>query len=89
MPNGKEMIDEMDFKQRMKLLGDRELSEFIAEQVWEKNALCQDHDKRLCSQDERIISLEGAGKRGALSGGVTGGIVGTVIALLEYFKIGR
>ncbi len=47
MPNGKELINEIDYQRRIKSMKSRELSEFTAMQVYENNITMQDHEGRL------------------------------------------
>ncbi len=47
MPNGKELINEIDYQQRIKSMKSRELSEFTAMQVYENNIIMQDHERRI------------------------------------------
>ena len=78
MPNGKSLINEMDYQGRIKAMGDRELSEFTAMQIYETCITLQTHDKR-------IHSLE---KRGRKTIGFTGGLgafAGAIIAVLFDF----
>jgi hypothetical protein len=99
MSNNKNMIDDLDFTHKIRSMPDRELLEFTALQVYDVNQRCPKHDARIAAledsgagkdHEKRISKLESQPKTvGALSGGITGGLVGIIFALIEYFKIGR
>jgi len=73
MPNGYDLINEINFRESIKRMEDRELSEFTALQVYETCILVQKNDKR-------ITTLENRDKRWA---GIGAGI-GAVFAVLFY-----
>jgi len=73
MANGKEMINELDYRQRIKDMKPRELSEFTALQVYETCIIVQKHEKR-------IITLENRDRKWV---GIGGGI-GAVVAAIGY-----
>lgn len=57
MPNGKELINEMDYQQRIKSMKSRELSEFTATQVYESHVTLKEHEKRLDSIESKLPQL--------------------------------
>lgn len=79
MPDGKEILNDIEFNRQIKGMGDRQLIEFIAAQTYETCQRCPKHDKR-------IASLEDQNKKAF---GVTGGIAGLIgagiVAALNYF----
>lgn len=79
MPNGKEMLNEMEFTQRIKKMPDRELSEFTALQVWEACSTLQNHDTRLLKVEKRSRRIVGwIGTAGVLIGAI-------VVGVIDYF----
>jgi len=80
MANGRDLINEMDFRERIKTMPDRELSEFTALQVYETCTIVQSHEKR-------IISLETRDRRWAGIGAGIGTVFATVVyAIMNFFK---
>ena len=82
MPNGRELINEMDYKERIKAMKPRALSEFTAEQVYETCIIIQSHDKR-------IKKLEGRDRKAFGYTGGIGGIIGAAFTFLIEFFIRR
>jgi len=79
MPNGKDMLNEMEFKEHIKEMKDRELSEFTALQVWEACATLQDHSIRILKLEKRNHRITGwIGTIGVLIGAV-------VVGIIDYF----
>lgn len=73
MPNGKYILNDLEFNTRIKSMGDRELSEFTAKLSY-SNAI-------------RIMSLEGKNKKVmAASGGAGALITGIAVGVIEYFR---
>ena len=57
--NGKELLNELDFDKKIKTKPDRELLEFIAEQVYDICKRCDVEDKRITYlEDNRLPSVE-------------------------------
>ena len=83
MPNGKEILNEMEFRQRIKAMPDRELLEFAAGEMWET---CQ----RVDIDSKRIKTLEDRDtKTFGISGGIGGAIGGGIAALVSYLTRGN
>jgi len=79
MPNGREIINELDYRQRIKIMGDRELSEFTAFQVYETCIIVQNHGKRIEKMESRDRKTFG------YVGGI-GGLIGAIIAgTIDFF----
>lgn len=75
MPNGKYILNDLEFERQIREMGDRELSEFTAKLAY--------------SSAIRISSLEGKSKKiMAASGGAGAIITGIIIGLIEYFRRG-
>jgi len=80
MPNGKSVVNELEFEERIKALPDRELLEFVARQNYETSIKCP-------IQDRRITSLErGSRKTSGITGGATGGIIAAIVAIISYLR---
>ncbi len=77
MSNGKELINEMDYQQRIRAMKARELSEFTAMQVYENNLTMQDHEGR-------IIKLESPSKKRQATFG--GSVIAFVTAI--FYALG-
>lgn len=79
MNNG-EMLNDLEFEQRIGELNDRDLSEFTARQIFEAR-------KDIHSNTKRIKSLEGKNKKIFAITGATGTIIGgAIVAIIEHFK---
>ncbi len=80
MPNGHEILDEMDFNKKLAEMKERgELLEFVAKQVYKISIRCP-------KEDERITALEGQNKKMfGLTGGVSGVIGAGIVAALNWF----
>ena len=75
---GDELLNEMDFKDRIRVMPDRQLSEFTAELVYENRIVSDDHEKR-------IKGLENQRRRTiGVTGGVSGIIGASFIAVIDY-----
>lgn len=83
MPNGKELINEMDYQQRIKAMKPRELSEFTAMQVYESHVTLKEHEKRLDTIESRL-PIHPSKKRQATFGGT---ILTAIIA--AFYALGR
>jgi len=73
MPDQGNMLTDMEFEEQLKSMGDRQLLEFTARQVY-------DHGRRIqCieRQNKRMIGIFGA------AGTIIGSIIATIIA---YFR---
>lgn len=77
MPNG--ILSEAEFENEIKNLSDRQLSEFVARQVYD---ICKQRE----AEDKRIAVLEGRDKKfaGAL-GGVSGAVGAILVSVIDYF----
>ncbi len=76
MSNGQQdVIQDLDFEERIKKMSERDLLEFTARQTYELNTLCDRHNSRL-------KKLEDNSKRNtATSTGVSAGM-GSIVAIL-------
>lgn len=73
MPNGKYILNDLEFNKQIREMNDRNLMEFTAKLSY-SNAI-------------RIISLEGQNKkRLGFTGGVGVFLGGLIIGLIEYFR---
>jgi len=78
-----EVLNELEFEQRMKSLKDRELLEFVARQSYETSMTCADFN-------QRIGDIEtGNRKSSSISGGITGTITAVIIGIIGYFTKGN
>jgi len=74
-----EFISDLELEQHIKTLGDRELMEFMARQVYDVSGVVTKHGKR-------ISALEGRGKKETgLTGGIGAVIGGAAVAVINYF----
>lgn len=67
-----DMIDELTFKEKIKTLSDREISEFTALQLYDMCKLCSDH----------TIKIQRLEDRDHKQFGVAGGIGGAIVAIV-------
>ena len=80
MPNGRDVVNELDFLEHIKELPDRELLEFVARQNFETAIRCPVHDRRITSLEK------GSRKTSGITGGATGGIIAAIVAIISYLK---
>ena len=79
MPNGRQVLNELEFERSISNLKDRELLEFVARQNYDTIAKLDKHNTR-------IAALENDSKRiSGIFGGVAGTITAAVIAVINYF----
>ncbi len=87
MPNGGEINDELEFKEHIKDMSEREILVFVAEKAY-------DHDIRMgkveqCIEDAKVEAKAVSRKSGTVSGTISSVIVSAVIGLISYFKGGN
>lgn len=80
MTNGKNLIDELEFRELIRGMGDRELSEFTALQTYQACILARDHDRRIKALENRDRKWVGIGS------GIGAGISTLGYAILGFFK---
>lgn len=79
MPNGSEMLNDLEFDKQIKEMTDRGLMEFTARQLYEH---CEESNIR----DGKIKALEDRDKKFAGAVGGASGLLGAaIIAVLNYF----
>ena len=80
MSNGERgLINELDYRQRIQDLPDRQLLEFTALQVYETTIIIHNHDKRIGKLESRNRKTFG------YVGGI-GGVIGAIFAgALDFF----
>jgi len=90
MPDGNEINEQLEFIERIKAMPPDERSLETARLTYTLVSKVDVLDTKVTSLDTKFddcISGNGSNKKtSAISGGVTGGIIATVIALIEYFK---
>ena len=79
MPNGKELVNELDFEKQIKEMDDRGLLEFTARQVYETCEITKRHSSRIKTLED------GSKKVSTITGGISGGITAVTIAVIDYF----
>ncbi len=79
MPNGKYVLNDLDFEKRISGMGDRGLLEFVARQNYETCSRCEKHDKRITSLENQNRKISG------IFGGIAGLISAVVIGIINYF----
>lgn len=80
MPDGKEMLNELEFESRLQEFGDNqlELLKFVARQQFQTSKILPHHNKRITNLENRDRKAFG------VSGGI-GGIIGATIAsVIDY-----
>jgi len=55
--NGKELLNELDFDRQIKVKADRELLEFIAEQVYDICKRCELEDRRITAVEKNVFRI--------------------------------
>ena len=78
MPNGKYILNELDFEKRIDGMADRQLLEFVARQNYETCIRCGDHNNRLKTLEAGNKKLSG------IVGGITGTITAVIIGVINY-----
>ena len=81
MPN--EIINDMDFEQRMVDMPDRKLLEFVARQTLEITVRCKVYDTKIASIEAGDRKVSG------IMGGISGTITAIVISVINYFTTNR
>ena len=79
MPNGKYVINDLDFEKRISGMGDRDLLEFVARQDYETCFRCEKHDKRITSLENQSRKISG------IAGGTAGLITAIIVGIINYF----
>ncbi len=79
MPNGKELINELDYQQRIKEMRPRELAVFTAMQVYESHVTLKEHEKRLGSIEAHLPGQPSKKKQATF-----GGTIVTACAAIFY-----
>ncbi len=97
MPNG--MVSSMDFDAHIKALGDRELAEYVARQLYAISVRCTEHYDKTQNHEDRIDVLEKAPpntvianqKQTIATSAATGSIMAIIIGVGEWFlnRMGR
>jgi len=72
------MLNDLDFEHKIKNMGDRELLEFSARQVWETCQRCERHEKRIKTLEMRPRY------EARLTGATTGGGLALIVIAVEY-----
>jgi len=80
MPNGYDLINEMNFRESIKRMADRELSEFTALRVYETCIIVQNHEKKITTLQNRDRRWAGIGA------GIGAVFAGVFYAILSLFK---
>ena len=83
MPNGNEMIGELDFEKRINEMADRQLLEFVARQTLEITGKCKTYDTEI------DLLKTGDRKASGIVGGISGTITSIIIGIINYFTINR
>ncbi len=83
MPNGNEMIGELDFEKRIKEMADRQLLEFMARQTFEITDKCKTYDTEI------DLLKTGDRKTSGIVGGISGTVTSILIGIINYFTINR
>ncbi len=78
MPNGKELVNELDFEKQIKEMDDRGLLEFTARQVYETCEITKKHSGRIKTLED------GSKKISTISGSISGGLTAAMIAVADY-----
>ena len=100
MPNGHDLVNQLDFQEHFRGLSPDDKLLFIGQQVYTMNQRCADHSQVLDKHETKITKIEESCRgcdttpvnsrkqvvTNSISGGVTGAIVGIIIALVEYFR---
>ncbi len=79
MPNGKQVISDIEYEQHIKYMDDRQLLEFTARQVYD---LCV----KVSEDRKRIDALEKHDQKAFGTAGGIGAVIGAAIAtVIDYF----
>ena len=79
MPNGKYILNELDFEKRISGMGDRDLLEFVARQNYETCIRCEKHNSRITALENQSKKISG------IFGGIAGLISAIVVGIVNYF----
>lgn len=82
MANGQELNDELEFRQHISALKDRELIEFTALQSYKTCTVINNHEQRITSLEKRDRKAFGMGS------GI-GASISTVVYTILYFITGK
>ena len=79
MPNGRYVLNDLEFENQIRDMNDRQLLEFTARQSYEITIFAHDTEKR-------VKNLEGKGKKTTAITGGAGSLIGAaIIAVINYF----
>jgi len=79
MPNGKCILNELDFETHIERMGDRDLLEFVARQNYETSIRCEKHDNRITTLENQQRRMAG------LTGGIAGMVSSIIVGIINYF----
>lgn len=82
MPNGRYILNDMDFEEKIHQMNDRELLEFTARQMYDVCLLAADNKKR-------INSLEKMDRKAFSLTSTIGAFFGAAVAILSEFFLWR
>lgn len=80
-----EMLDDLRFDNKIKVMPDRDLLEFVAVQVHEISLVCPTHSDRLTQLESSSKKI--AGNAGALGGGIAAGFGAILIFILKRLGV--
>uniref|UniRef100_A0A6M3L1H8 Uncharacterized protein n=1 Tax=viral metagenome TaxID=1070528 RepID=A0A6M3L1H8_9ZZZZ len=80
MPNGKNLINELDYREKIKAMKPRALQEFTALRVYETCIIVERNDRRITVLEKRDRKWTGIG------GGIGAIIASAIWAILNFVK---
>lgn len=79
MPNGRVINEELEFKQRIATMRDRELLEFAVDKLYDLSLRCPEEDGRITALEKQNKKMFG------ITGGISGVIGAGIIAAINFF----
>jgi len=79
MPNGRYVLNDLEFEKRISNMDDRDLLEFVARQSYETCIHVEKHSNRIMALENQSKKISG------IFGGIAGLISAIIVGIINYF----